>query len=62
MRRASYGNQSERGVQTRAVLMRIYRTLKKCGLEPLQTTLDALRTYITTGQLPPLPLKSVSEG
>jgi transposase len=55
MRKTSQGNRSERGAHTRAVLMTIYRTLKKRGLEPLQATLDALRGYATTGRLPPLP-------
>jgi hypothetical protein len=38
------------------------RTLKNRGLDPLQTTLDALRTYATTGTLPPLPEKAISGG
>ena len=62
MRKVSQGNRSERGAQTRAVLMTIYRTLKKRGLEPLQVTLDALRSYATTGRLPPLPEKIASRG
>jgi transposase len=62
MRKASYGNQSEAGAWTRAVLMSVCRTLKKRGVDPLQTTLDALRTYATTRTLPPLPEKTSSEG
>ena len=62
MRKVSQGNQSEEGALTRAILMTIYRTLKKRGLDPLQVTVDALRTYATTGQLPPLPDKITSEG
>jgi transposase len=62
MRKASYGNQSERGCETRAILMTIFRTLKRRGLEPLAVMADALRTYTTTGQLPPLPDKISSEG
>jgi transposase len=61
MRKASYGNQSERGADTRAILMTIYRTLKNRGLDPLPTTLDALRAYAATGQLPTLPDKLSSE-
>ena len=34
MRKASYGNQSERGAATRAVLMSVCRTLKNRGLDP----------------------------
>lgn len=62
MREASYGSQSERGAATRGVLMSVCRTLKNRGLDPLQTILDALRTYAATGTLPPLPAKGNSEG
>jgi transposase len=62
MRKASYGNQSDRGALTRGVLMTVYRTLKRRGLEPLAVIADALRTYTATGQLPPLPAKTCSEG
>ena len=62
MRKASHGNQSEAGAGTRAVLMTVCRTLKKRGLDPLQTILDALRTYAATGTLPPLPEQNSSEG
>jgi transposase len=56
MRKASYGSQSEAGADTRAVLMSIYRTLKQRGLDPLEVTVEALRTYAQTGILPPLPM------
>jgi transposase len=62
MRKASYGNQSEAGAHTRGVLMSIYRTLKQRGLDPLDTTVQALRTYAETGTLPPLPQQASSEG
>ena len=55
MRKASYGNASPRGVQTRLVLMTVYRTLKKRGLNPLEETRRALKTLAVTGTLPPLP-------
>jgi transposase len=61
MRKNSYGNQSERGAETRAVLMTIFRTLQRRGLDPLTVLTQALRTYTTTGQLPPLPDKIASE-
>ena len=61
MRKASYGNQSEPGAATRGILMSVCRTLKKRGLDPLQTILDALRSYAATGTLPPLPEKAGSE-
>jgi len=35
--------------------MSVYRTLKLRGLNPTNTIADALRTYVETGQLPPLP-------
>jgi transposase len=62
MRKASYGNQSEAGAWTRAVLMTVCRTLAKRGLDPLNTITGALRTYAATGTLPPLPEKASSEG
>jgi transposase len=62
MRKASYGNQSARGATTRGILMSVCRTLKKRGQDPLQTIVDALRTYATTGQLPPLADNMSSEG
>ena len=62
MRKASYGNQSDAGAWTRAVLMSVCRTLKKRGLDPLQTILDTLRNYAATGTLPPLPEQTSSEG
>ncbi len=61
MRKASYGNQSDRGAQTRGVLMTVFRTLKRRDLEPLAVIADALRTYTVTGKLPPLPAKISSE-
>lgn len=62
MRKASYGNGSEAGAWTRAVLMSVCRTLKKRGLDPLDTIADALRAYSTTGVLPPLPENDSSKG
>ncbi len=55
LRKNSQSNRSDRGAATQAVLMSIYRTLKRRGLNPTKTIADALRTYLTTGQLPPLP-------
>lgn len=62
MRKASYGNQSDRGADTRAVLMSVFRTLKRRGHDPLRVLTAALRTYAATGQLPPLPDKIASDG
>ena len=60
MRKASYGSGSDRGAATRSVLMSIYRTLKQRGVDALAVTEAALRTYIATGKLPPLPTKATS--
>ena len=62
MRKASYGNASQRGAETRAVLMSVYRTLKSRGLDPIAEVRRALETYAKTGTLPPLPVESRSEG
>ena len=55
IRKNSYGNRSQRGADTQAVLMSIYRTLKQRGHDPLATITNALTEYLTTGKLPPLP-------
>ena len=55
LRKNSQSNRSDRGAATQAVLMSVYRTLKLRGLNPTKTIAEALRTYLTTGQLPPLP-------
>lgn len=62
MRKASYGNGSVRGAQTRAVLMSVYRTLKTRGVDPLAEVRKALETYSITGTLPDLPIGSSSKG
>lgn len=62
IRKNSYANRSERGADAQAVLMSIYRTLKQRGHAPLATIVSALRTYCTTGKLPPLPKKSTATG
>jgi transposase len=55
IRKNSYGNRSEVGANVQAVLMTIFRTLKQRGHQPMQTIVEALRTYVLTGKLPPLP-------
>jgi hypothetical protein len=62
MRKVSYGSASERGVTMRAVLMSVYRTLKKRALDPLAETRTALETLAKTGTLPPLPDQHRSTG
>lgn len=62
MRKASFGNQSDAGAKTRAVLMSVMRTLKVRGLDPLPTLVEALRHYAATNTLPPLPHQVSSGG
>lgn len=62
LRKISQCNRSEKGAAVQAVLMSVYRTLKLGDLDPLATIAKALRTYLTTGQLPPLPIESVADG
>ena len=55
MRKNSLCTRSDAGAQTQAVLMSIYRTLKARGLEPMDTIVEALKTYVRTSTLPSLP-------
>jgi len=55
LRKNGQSNRSDRGAATQAVLMSVYRTLRLRGLNPTETIAEALKTYLTTGQLPPLP-------
>ena len=55
IRKNSYGNRSERGADCQAVLMSVFRTLKQRDHHPIQTIVDALKTYLKTGILPPMP-------
>ena len=62
LRKISQSNRSENGAAVQAVLMSVYRTLKLRGHDPLATITSALRTYLTDGHLPPLPIQSVADG
>jgi transposase len=62
IRKNSQSNRSERGADTQAVLMSVYRTLKQRGHSPIQTVTDAIKSYLSTGQLPPLPPKATANG
>lgn len=62
LRKNSYGNRSEHGANTQAVLMSVFFTLKKRGHNPVRAVLDALARYLQTGQLPALPAKATSNG
>ncbi len=60
MRKARYGSGSDRGAETRSVLMSICRTLKQRGVDVLTATEQALRIYMADCKLPPLPAKPTS--
>ncbi|RLS38878.1 MAG: IS66 family transposase, partial [Planctomycetota bacterium] len=62
IRKNSYGNGSERGAQTQAVMMTIMRTLKMREHNPVQICVDALKSYVRSGKLPPLPTKITANG
>jgi hypothetical protein len=55
MRKNSYCNRSANGANTQAILMSVYRTLKLRGLDPLETIVTALKSYVATGSMPSLP-------
>ncbi len=40
----------------------VYRTLKLRCLDPTRAIADAPRTYVATGQLPPLPDTDTADG
>jgi len=48
------------GSNTQAILMSIYRTFKLRGLDPLDTIVSALKTYVITGSFPSLPETNLS--
>lgn len=54
MRKNSYGNRSLRGAHTQAILMSIFRTLRKTDSNPIAEIVNALRAYVSTGTLPPM--------
>jgi hypothetical protein len=62
LRKISQSNRSEKSAAVQGVLMSVYRTLKLRGHDPLETITSALRTYLTDGHLPPLPIQSVADG
>src|SRR5512144_222587 len=62
VRKNSYANGSAEGAETQAVLMSVFRTLKQRGHNPVSAVLDAVRVYLKTGQLPPLPGRITENG
>jgi transposase len=61
MRKNSYANRSDKGARTQSTLMSIFRTLKQRNANPISTVAQALRQYIQTGNIPPLPPKMAPE-
>lgn len=55
MRKNSYCNRSDKGADTQAILMTVFRTLKQRDLNPVDVVVQALRQYNLTGKLSPLP-------
>jgi hypothetical protein len=62
IRKNSYANGSEKGAQTHAIFMTILRTLKMLWHNPVQILVDALKFYVRSGHLPPLPTKITAGG
>src|SRR5262245_30812168 len=62
VRKNSCANGSEAGAETQAVLMSVFRTLKQRGHNPVSAVLEAVRTSLKTGQLPPLPGAATAAG
>jgi hypothetical protein len=61
IRKNSLCNRSDNGATVQAILMSVYRTLKLRGLDPLETIVSAMRDYVRTGSLPPLPSAKTSD-
>jgi hypothetical protein len=57
-----YANGSEESAETQTALMSIFRTRKQRGHNPVFATLDGVRDYLRTGQLPPLPRRITEDG
>ncbi len=55
-------NRSADGAEVQAVLMSICRTLRLRGHDPTRTIAAALREFVLTGKLPPLPGPAVADG
>ena len=54
-RKNSDADGSVDGAETQAILMSVFRTLKRRGHNPVSAVTEAVRTSLRTGQLPPLP-------
>lgn len=61
MRKAYGGNRSERGAQTQAELMSIFRTLEKRDVDAVDYLMHALRGRLQTGVTPSLPIEELAD-
>ncbi|MBX6314740.1 MAG: transposase, partial [Isosphaeraceae bacterium] len=61
-RKNSSGNGSDDRAEIQAVLMSVFRTLKQRGHNPVSAVLETVRSYLQTGQMPPLPAKATEIG
>jgi len=55
IRKIMYGNRSDPGALTQAMLMSLFRTLKRRGYNPIASLVSALRVFVRTGHRPPFP-------
>jgi hypothetical protein len=62
VRKNSYANGSDEGTETQSVLMSVFHTLKQRGHNPVSAVLEAVRSSLRTGQLPPLPARVAGDG
>ena len=62
LRKASQSNRSDKGAATQAILMSVFCTLELRGHHPNDALVSALKTYVTTGQLPALPASATTDG
>ncbi len=58
----SQSNRSDRGAATQGVLMSVHRTLRLRGLDPTGSIVDALKSYLSTAQLPSLREGDIANG
>lgn len=54
MRKTQFGNRSDDGAKTQAILMSVFRTLKQRGINPTDAVREALSQYVLCGNIPTL--------
>lgn len=60
MRKVCRGNQSANGAETQAILLTIFRTLRRRNRDPLTEVVKALTHYCKEKTLPPFPKPAVN--